>query len=812
MSKLNDQQIKQIANIFKTIVEAAGHFQEKVKEKEITQCIYSFTSVVEGYSAVADVLSFLEDEEIEKDRTQIDGSLEIIVKSLENNNLVKVNEVLQFSLLPSLRRITQNIEQKIKREENIIIGVFHVMYNPKDVYPQPRLKALIEESEKQNTQLIFFTSNDVDFQSKKVKAWTFKDQEWHQITSDLPDVINNIGVGKRSATERRLRTIVPFTSFHVGNKFSLPLKLLKNKKYAELLVPFTVCTDEEKINKFIEKNKKVVFKALTSNRGEDIYFVTKIERKYIITEHKKRIVMDEAEFSQWLKDIILAVKASYIIQRFILTRTKADEPYHFRAHVQKNSMGKWGLTFIYPRIGSKKSNLSNVATDGYIEDFHEFMMREFDENGPKYEADILRLSIEVAEHLDKLYGFAIDELGIDFAIDETGRYWMHEANNGPQTAFHEEKRAVNTIAYAKYLAENGVFYSDYVNKMNHGVFQSKLSKLPYLETTGKVVFGIIVNNFKADELMNELAEKAKEKNIIPCLFMPKNLDSEYQLIQAKVFENDEWIDRIIEYPEIIFDYSAIRGLKDREWIYEEFLDVPFINETGTQDIHISTLLQSLKENEELTEVIPSYKIIQTVRDVTKYLEMFQQVIITHNEYRKNKSLRIQNIKNNKFTVSEKKKIVEYNGVQLRHKLKEDFVKNEYVVVEDQRLHSEGHLFSYHTDLIKMKNNEWEIIGQYGEDGIGKQLDATEVLVSKFNTAANNYQKKLNELAIKIAQLLYKEHGDLVSIISIGFAVNEEYNFKLYNLKLNKVDNVFDKETYCDGILRKAELLLDKAHQ
>lgn len=41
--------------------------------------------------------------------------------------------------------------------------------------------------------------------------------------------------------------------------------------------------------------------------------------------------------------------------------------------------------------------------------------------------------IELANYLDKLHNFSFDELGIDIAIDENGRYWMHEENSGPQT-------------------------------------------------------------------------------------------------------------------------------------------------------------------------------------------------------------------------------------------------------------------------------------------------------------------------------------------------------------------------------------------
>src|SRR5699024_8746051 len=156
---------------------------------------------------------------------------------------------------------------------------------------------------------------------------------------------------RRSHVERKLRRIVPFTSFHVGNKYTLPKRMVKYRKFAELLVPFKVCTNETVIHDFLKQNNRVVFKYLGSNRGENIYFITKKGSRYILLDQKKERILNKDAFHQFIQQIILRKKSSFIIQRYIHTRTKADEPYHFRAHVQKNGEGKWQLTHIYPRIG-----------------------------------------------------------------------------------------------------------------------------------------------------------------------------------------------------------------------------------------------------------------------------------------------------------------------------------------------------------------------------------------------------------------------------------------------------------------------------
>ncbi|MDY0393995.1 YheC/YheD family protein [Virgibacillus halophilus] len=442
---VDNKQLVQSHNLIKTLLEATEHFHNLVKEKEVNQSIFILTSIVEGFEAVSQFTKTIASVDLTKAITDVEEYLLMISRHFEKGNFIKINEIVQFAFMPKLKRIETIIRHElapIKPNEIRSIGVFHSFYNPLDFYPEERVNAMVKESERQHARLLFFTSNDVNFDKEEIDAKVWVNGKWEHVKSPFPDVINNVGAGKRTQTDRKLRKLIPFTSFHVGNKYTLPKKMAEYRKYTDLLVPFLVCKNEKNVYDFLDKNNKVVFKYLLSNRGENIYFVTKKGSRYIISTHKKEKIMNHEAFNQWLQAVILREKGSFIMQRYIHTRTKQDEPYHFRAHVQKDGKGRWTLTHIYPRIGSKKSNLSNVVTDGRVEDFHDFLMNEYGESiGSTHETNILGLSLEIARHLDKLYGLALDELGIDLAIDDQGKYWMHEANNGPQTAYHEQKKS-----------------------------------------------------------------------------------------------------------------------------------------------------------------------------------------------------------------------------------------------------------------------------------------------------------------------------------------------------------------------------------
>ncbi|PIC65784.1 hypothetical protein CSV78_16045 [Sporosarcina sp. P16a] len=810
MNNLTQKEKIQLCNILSTLVEAIEHLHKLVKEKQYIQSLYTFSSIVEGYHEIQRTILRSDIKQVKEQKLQLDKQISLVAEAFEKQDLLKVNELIQFSFLPTIRKLYNILaeENSSRNAELTLIGIFHSLGNPKEFYPENRLMAMIRESERQNSKLIFFTSQDVDFENVEIKAYIYEDKIWKSVHSRFPDVINNVGGGKQTQTERKLRRMIPFTSFHVGNKLTLPKRLLENKKFAELLVPFIVGTSKKQILDFLNTNQKAVFKALKSNRGEDIYFVTKKGQRYSVLEHKNEEIFSSEKFDRWLDGIILAESASYIIQRFVLTRTKANEPYHFRAHVQKDGKGQWMLTYIYPRIGNRKSNLSNVVHDGYIEDFHEFMIREFEYKGSEYENEILLLSIEVAKHLDKLYGFGIDELGIDFAIDDTGRIWMHEANNGPQTAFHEEKRAVNTIAYAKYLAINGIYYDETFRKSQLKMFQSNKSSLPYLEMNDKSLLGILNGNYKEDELIQALAERSYENNISICLFQAKDMDFDKMLVKAKVWIDNKWVEKIAEYPDIILDRIQLRGHQDMQFIYDELIDIPFLSITNTKDLTKIGFIKILQKNPCLVNHIPEIKLIEKIRDITKFLETHQCIRIEMNNYSKNVLQFIRVLENGKYEITYDKNKLQYNGLQLRNKLKEELTKHTFIVQEETRMYYLNIPFYIIADWMLDGKGNWNCLSLYPvfeKEDIN--TDLMTVLSSLYPGNELDILNDLKKVANNSAVFIHEVYGNDISSLSFEFGLNEIGQARLNSITPNKVRNIGDIESYAEGIISRVKGIL-----
>lgn len=802
-----DKQLFQVQNILETLVEATDHFSKLIKDKEINQSIYMFSSIVEGSQAITNML-LAEDQNFTDPMQKLEQYLLLISKELEQGRLMKVSEIVQFSLRPLFVRLQESFKEEIGdfKKDTISIGIFHSYANPKDMYPEDRLQATLYEGKKQQTNLYFFTSEDIDFENEQITADTYENDEWKRVTVPFPDVINNIGAGKRSQAERKLQRLIPFTGFHVGNKYTLPKKMVKHRKYAELLVPFTVCLSEKNVYTFMEKHNHVVFKALRSNRGENIFFVQKKSSRFVILDQKKERILSEEEFHQFLTRTILAEKGSFIVQRYIHTRTKDDEPYHFRAHVQKDHNGEWQITHIYTTIGNKISNLSNIATEARVENFAVFVRNHFgQEHGPTYEKDIIKLSLNVTKHLDKIYGMGLNELGLDFAIDETGEIWMHEANNGPQSTYHEEKRAINFIAYAKYIAENGLMRTVEYD----GHFQARQSELPIADDTFETCIGMLTGKQTNDDLSITLAKTAHEKGIPFYVFTPTDVDYDLGLIRASFYEGGEWIQKIAEFPTAIIDRLKMRKRTEDIIIYEELEDIPFTNEWVIDAIDRSTMYDALQSSEELTRHVADYQVVRRPLHVFQWIEkyglvQFKQEDLSH----ESASHIIKGLEDNRFAVIGGQSVKQYSENELRHFIQHRIDDHSFVVQELKE--QPEHIQFIHSHMMKNRKNDWITISNrlqtvtiHEDDSVSTEEQSLET-----NQPNNRLDQQIQHLSMQAISALEKAVNKQLSEVDFTFALGEKDNLQLLDMNPNGPKVIKDNEAYAPAVIDYATTLGD----
>lgn len=819
MTNQIDKQLFQVQNILETLQEATGHFADLTKKKELNQSIFIFSSIVDGCNAIMQILANIDDTRFNTQLKAMENQLLLIAQQLEQGSFIKISEIIQFSFAPELKKLHQTFietQGNQKQDKTISIGFFNSTRNPKDFYTAERFNATVYESKKQNTNLYFFTSKDINFEEKQVNADVFQDGSWTSTLIPYPDVIHNIGVGKQSHEERKLRRILPFTSFFVGNKFTLPKRMLENKDYAELLVPFIPCAHEDDINAFIEKNGRVVFKALGSNRGENIYFLNKKGNRYILLDQKKESILTQDALSNFIQNIILAKKGSYIVQRYIHTRTRNNEPYHFRAHVQKNGEGQWQLTHIYPRIGNKKSNLSNISTEGRIENFAQFLIDEYGEKkGSQYEEEILDLSIKITLHLDKLYGLRLDELGIDFAIDDAGRIWMHEANNGPQTSFHEELRAINTIAYAKYIAKNGILHRESVERIGlpKDQFEARTGGLSSMEIKEQQVIGALMPNSDSKSLLDKIAEQAKLQNMVFYYFTPKDIDFNDMLIRGTYNDGHQWETMVFNYPDIIVDFIKSNNGNIHEIMYEELGHIPFTNNWSIKKTTRTDIYNMI--NDDKTSI--NFLKVTRLRDVFQLLEKHGKVILKPEIISANATYAIEKV-DKRYKITSKNKIKEYHEIQLRNFIVELLDKTTFIVQADNREKtSNGQLPEILVHLMRNENNNWSFIGLHAkvqQIDDEKQVEVHTKLLTDFikdeygEESIEFLSNQVKQFSLDTISLLEKQSGMPLNEAALTLAINGQQELSIIEISPNGPSSIQDEQAFVNTVISYANYLIE----
>lgn len=343
----------------------------------------------------------------------------------------------------------------------IVIGFMHYRKKPIGLN---RAYAFAAVAKAEGAELLFFSPGAVDFKNKKINGYIYQNGEWINTISEFPDVICNvtgIASGKQDETIERLRKKIPFTSHSIGSKETVYRNIMKYKEFSNYLVPSEKVVSVEDFFNLLDKYGEIVFKPSLGHQGIDVYYISKEGGSYKVLYKADETNYDFNKMSDFISDKIDEVE--YIIQPYINCRTKSGNSYDFRLHVQKNLMGEWVTTQIYPRIAEGGNIVCNISSGGYITRLVPFLKREFGENYYNIQKYIENFSLQLATHMDKiqkeLYKEELDELGIDIGLDANQKICIYEVNwrPGPPPSINIDLNVVkNAIHYAMFLANKNI--------------------------------------------------------------------------------------------------------------------------------------------------------------------------------------------------------------------------------------------------------------------------------------------------------------------------------------------------------------------
>ena len=105
MKNTDKQESEQLISIFETMIEATEHLQKLIRDKQHDNAVEIFSSIVEGLTDLDPVFKQLDNEQLTNEKRKLDNAVLLIAKELENQKDLKVLEITQFNLLPTLNRV-----------------------------------------------------------------------------------------------------------------------------------------------------------------------------------------------------------------------------------------------------------------------------------------------------------------------------------------------------------------------------------------------------------------------------------------------------------------------------------------------------------------------------------------------------------------------------------------------------------------------------------------------------------------------------------------------------------------------------------
>ncbi|RAV14176.1 YheC/YheD family protein [Paenibacillus contaminans] len=197
-------------------------------------------------------------------------------------------------------------------------------------------------------------------------------------------------------------------------------------------IPQTLLFSRSSLSSMLLQYSTVYFKPTGGTGGFNIFRITKLENGYQIQHNsvKTRYATFDALYGQLLKR---AKARSYLLQKGIKLAATNGRPFDIRVMVQKTNKGVWESTALFTKIGVPGKVATNYNQGGEVSYFRQtlsgagFGKADID----RIEAELRRLGKSVGRLFDRhKQGFR--ELGLDVALDSSGRAWILEVNTRPQ--------------------------------------------------------------------------------------------------------------------------------------------------------------------------------------------------------------------------------------------------------------------------------------------------------------------------------------------------------------------------------------------
>lgn len=343
---------------------------------------------------------------------------------------------------------------------------------------RPVIKQTILEAEKQGMFGYVFSPLDVNFESGMVQGYCLENGGWKQVSLPLPDVMYD-RIASRDFAEHphvalkiaKLYQLLGRRFFNKGyfHKWQMHNWLASEGKLAPY-VPETIRFDSvEGTVAFLKRHGDLYIKPSQGALGAGIIRAKRANDGRVFYQERnsdgavrKGVALSANAFFHKKKQLLQ--RGQYILQRTLTLMTWKDRPFDIRLLIQKDGTGAWKRTKLFCRM-AQAGDLTNNISAGAVAMEVEEVLHDIWQDRQRVKqaiAELERVSIDVAELLERRVSPSLGELGFDFAFDQAGKVWIIEVNAKPMKRQNEtdgpkgERNLLafeRSVQYAYYLCE-----------------------------------------------------------------------------------------------------------------------------------------------------------------------------------------------------------------------------------------------------------------------------------------------------------------------------------------------------------------------
>lgn len=337
---------------------------------------------------------------------------------------------------------------------------------------------LSEVAKQKGILLYFVTPDEMVFSEQTLEGWIYTDQ-WSKRRLPFPNVvynrIANRKIDRSDLVQRFLgaldRQSIPYFNSRHFNKDEVFKALEQEQDIAvtSVLPQSQLLTHSSQVNEMLKNHRTIYIKPINGRLGRGIYRIHRLQEvaKYKVEQasqplSKAKYFSTSERLLAYLKPKLS--KQSYQIQQGVALIHTNSKPIDFRVLVQKNGKGQWTVTSIVARTAADDIFVSNLSKGGSIDSISTILPNTSLANmytDVTLKQELKRVALLLAYAFENNFDAFLGELGIDLALDESGKVWLLEINGKPSKQNKAKPQKLKIRPSVKMLISYVLFLSGF---------------------------------------------------------------------------------------------------------------------------------------------------------------------------------------------------------------------------------------------------------------------------------------------------------------------------------------------------------------